>query len=185
MDSTEAGLLQVAAKKKLGRPPYKHLQHKQDDSPTVVEPVLRTALDDTALERQERIPFGGFTYKLEVANKDPNFFYYWQKDVGDNINRMLRAGYEFVSARDHGSETLTNQDVHGGNQSLTDRYERNGGRDEFGRHYNLVLMRQPMEFHLADKKLEEKLADDIDMAIRRQPQGVNAYGAIDMNKGRE
>ena len=29
--------------------------------------------------------------KLEVAYKDPAYFYCWQKDVGDNLRRMKAA----------------------------------------------------------------------------------------------
>lgn len=134
-----------------------------------------------------RVPFGGFTYKLEVANKDPNWWYYWFRDTGDTIERALRAGYEFVTRRQANRmlpEELTNRDVHGGNQSLTDDVRVHGGRDDRGRDYNLVLMRQPMEYHMEDLAAEQALTDDVDKAISRQNfqnrNIANKYGDVTM-----
>ena len=82
-------------------------------------------------ELPTRVPFGGFTYKLEVANKDPNFWYYWFRDEGDQLERALSAGYEFVTRRQAGRvlpEALMNRDLHGGNQSLNDDVRVHGGR---------------------------------------------------------
>lgn len=134
-----------------------------------------------------RVPFGGFTYKLEVTNKDPAYWYYWFSDRGDTIERALRAGYEFVNRREANRlmpEELTNRDVHGGNQSLTDDVRVFGGRDEYGRDFNLVLMRQPMEYHLEDMAAEEARNDEIDRSITRQSfqnhNIANKYGDVTM-----
>lgn len=189
MDATEAGLLQVAAKRKPGRP-AKHVQPGPELEPA--QRVYRTQLegDEQVQMRAERVPFGGFSLKLEVKNKDPNFYYYWFKDEGDMLTRAEEAGYEYVSPRQAGMrERLTNRDVHGGNQSIVDRIERTGGRDEFGRHYNLVLMRQPMEYHLLDKAAADKVTDEVDNAINRQTfSGSNVaqkYGDVQMNRAKE
>jgi hypothetical protein len=135
-----------------------------------------------------RVPFGGFNYKLEVANKDPSFFYYWQKDVGDNLERMQRAGYEFVTRKQAGRElpeSLTNRDLYGAKESLDDRLCVHGGRDEYGKEYKLYLMRQPMEFHEEDARRDAERADLIDQSIRRQTFGsstiANKYGSVDMS----
>jgi hypothetical protein len=161
-------------KRRPGRP-------KKDVAPTVVEERRQNRDVPT------RVPFGGFTYKLEVANKDPNYWYYWFKDRGDNIERALRAGYEFVTRREANRlmpDELTNRDVHGGNQSMTDDVRVNGGRDEFGRDYNLVLMRQPMEFHNEDLAAEQSRTDEVDRAIIRQNfenrNIANKYGDVTM-----
>ncbi len=135
---------------------------------------------------KRRVPFGGLQYKLQVENTDPDYFYYWQKDVGDNIQRMLDAGFEYVTRREAGKnapETLTNRDVTGGNQSLTDQVRVNGGRDEFGKYYDLVLMKQPMAWHLQDAAQKAKKADEADTAIKRQAfagqdDTGNRYGDI-------
>jgi hypothetical protein len=123
-------------------------------------------------KRPARVPFGGLSYKLEVKHKDPAYWYYWFRNRGDEVERAKAAGYEFVSRRQaRGAELpeeLTLRDVDGGNQSLDDRYERFGGRDEFGRDYTMVLMRQPMEYHLEDHKADQAAADRIDEAIFRQ-----------------
>lgn len=139
----------------------------------------------TAPKKRVRIPFSGFSYKLEVAHKDPGYFYYWQKDVGDNLERMLLAGYEFVTRRQAGRELppeLTNKDIYGGKESLDDRLSVFGGRDEFGREYRLFLMRQPLEYHEEDEALARRRADAVDESIRRQNFGgstiAQKYGEV-------
>ena len=143
-------------------------------------------LREERVKRPTRVPFGGLVYKLEVKYKDPDYYYYWFRARGDEIDRAKNAGYEFVTRRQARgtelAEELTIKDVDGGNQSVDDRYERNGGRDEFGREYNMVLMRQPMEYHLQDKALDDAAADRVDEAITRQEfKGENVaskYGNI-------
>ena len=189
MDSETVGRMIGEQRRTRGRPPRKHIQPTPD---TIVETprmdLGATDLADTG--RSPRVPFGGFSYKLEVKNKDPNYYYYWFKDEGDMVKRALRAGYEFVTERDAtGGVFMTNQDVHGGNQSLTDRYEITGGKDEHGRHFNMVLMRQPMAYHLEDKAAEERRVDEIDVAINRQSFQdttlTNKYGEVNMSRGKE
>jgi hypothetical protein len=142
--------------------------------------------EDGRAKRPDRVPFGGLTYKLEVKHKDPDYYYYWFRNRGDEIERAKAAGYDFVTKKQaRGAELpeeLTLRDVHGGNQSIDDRYERFGGHDEFGREYTMVLMRQPMEYHLKDKAADDRAADRIDEAITRQEfAGKNIaqkYGSI-------
>jgi len=145
-------------KKKPGRPRKAPL-----DVPTGVTQEVQ-ALP----EKRARVPFGGFTYKLEVAYKDPAYFYCWQKDTGDTLRRMEAAGYERVSRRTaRAIEALSNRDVSGGNQALDDTFWVHGGTGEYGREYRLVLMRQPMEFWLEDQAAIKQASDHIDQAIHR------------------
>lgn len=151
-------------------------------------PVVSVGTEANIEATDVRVPFGGLSYKLEVVNKDPNYHYRWFRNESDRLTRALRAGFEFVSRRSAGGgrsmERLTNKDVHGGNQSITDRFEVHGGRDDYGREFNLVLMRQPMEYHLQDAAAKAAASDDIDMSIRRQAsaQGnvANKYGNVTM-----
>ena len=153
-----------------------------------IEKAMATpAADRTSREAPVRVPFGGFSYKLEVANKDPAFWYYWFKDTGDTIKRALRAGYQFVSQRESGDltpEALTNRDVNGANESVSGDTRKFGGRDEYGREYQLVLMKQPIEFHEADMQAENAKADEVDQAIFRQGIDRNnvatKYGNVTM-----
>lgn len=131
------------------------------------------AVDERRESREvpTRVPFGGLNYRLEVVNKDPDYFYYWFNDRGDTIERALQAGFQFVSRREVKRvvpEELTNRDVNGGNQSIADDVRVFGGRDEYGRDFQMVLMRQPMEYHLQDQKAKDAKVDEIDLAIRRQ-----------------
>ena len=143
---------------------------------------------ESRVARPERVPFGGMTYKLEVKNKDPNYYYYWFRNRQDELKRAEAAGYDYVTPRMQRlgelTEEVTNRDVDGGNQSVEGRTERYGGRDEFGREYVMVLMRQPMEYHLQDLAADQKAADAIDEAITRQEfDGKNIaqkYGSINV-----
>lgn len=133
-------------------------------------------------ERKRRVPFGGFVSKLEVANKDPAYFYYWQKNTGDYIQRMLDAGYEFVRERDarrYAPETLTNTS----NQSIDGRVEIFGGREANGQEYSLVLMRQPMEYHLEDMEHQEKRNQAIDEAVYRGEFDNDPYRDGNISQG--
>ena len=165
--------LRTPPKRKPGRPP--NVKVLPDAIPNPEMPVP---------EKKARVPFGGFTYKLEVAYKDPNYHYEWFKDVGDVLRRALSAGYEYVSYRTARSlEELTNKDVHGGNQSLDDTMRRHGGVGEYGREYQLVLMRQPMEFYVEDNATRMSKTDEIDDSIyRREFTGGktvgNSYGDV-------
>jgi hypothetical protein len=128
-------------------------------------------------EKGKRVPFGGLSYKLAVANKHPDYFYCWFKDHGDMLQRAQAAWYEFVSPREARGVELTNRDVHGGNQSVQgDRYEVFGGRDEWGKGYNMVLMRQHNQYHDEDLALAEEQNMQVDAAIRRQPDKAGQYG---------
>jgi hypothetical protein len=126
------------------------------------------------------------TYKLEVKYKDPDYFYYWFRNKADELDRAIAAGYDYVTRQQARgtelAEELTLKDVDGGNQSIDGRYERFGGRDEFGREYNMVLMRQPMEYHLEDVAADNAASDRIDEAITRQEfQGKSVaqkYGSV-------
>ena len=137
----------------------------------------------------QRIPFGGLVRKLYIPNKDPNYFYYWQKDAGDNIKRMLQAGYEFVDSKTAGVEVPEMlADAEGMERSDLDGTLRvHGGVGEGGRDYGMVAMRIPKELHEEDMRALDARADAIDTAIQRQAfdgkQGMDSatsYGSVDM-----
>ena len=150
------------------------------------EAPLRTEREAAA---RKRVPFSGHYAKLEVNDKDPNYHYYWHKDSGDTLRRALAAGYEFVDMRGQNRlapENLNNRDLNVANHSIVGRYEINGGKDEWGREFSLVLMRQPMEFHQEDQKLRDAKSDEVDAAIRRQTHTgkavvENAYGSAQLS----
>lgn len=125
---------------------------------------------DTPERYRERVSFSGMSKKLDVAYKDPNFYYYWQKDTGDNLQRMLRAGYEFVdaeTAKMQVPEMLTNRDV-SGRTDVDGALRVHGGVGEGGRDYGMVLMRIPMELHEEDMAAHEERNKAIDSSIHRQ-----------------
>ena len=129
--------------------------------------------EEAPVRYRERIPFSGLSKKLDVAYKDPEFYYYWQKDTGDNIARMLRAGYEFVdpqTAKMQVPEMLTSTDVNP-RTDVDGALRVHGGVGEGGRDYGLVLMRIPMKLHEEDMQDHETRNLAIDSAIHRQAFG--------------
>ena len=136
-----------------------------------------SAAEEALPEKGKRVPFGGLSQKLAVYNKDPNYFYCWFRDQGDTLQRAQAAWYEFVSPREARGVKIGTRDVHGGNQSvLGDRYEVFGGRDEFGRGYNMVLMRQEIQYYQEDMAVASTSSDQIDHALRRQASEPGRYG---------
>ena len=155
----------------MGRPKGSRNKHKRPAK------VASTPAQQVTELRAEREPYGGFQSRLEVRNKDPNYFYFWHKDTGDNIQRALAAQYKFVSRRNAGRELpeeLAND--RSGNRA-DDTLKVYGGQGDYGREYELVLMRLPMELHLQDQKMREKRYDAIDAGIARHDlDGVAARG---------
>ncbi|GAF88295.1 unnamed protein product [marine sediment metagenome] len=145
------------------------------------EPSGEKALDDDKPGRRKRVPFAGVVRKLHVAYKAPGYYYYWQKDTGDNIQRMRQAGYELVdakTARMEVPEMLTNSDV-SARTDLDGALRVHGGVGEGGRDYGMVLMRIPNALHEEDMAALAGKADEIDSAISRQAfQGGKETGLI-------
>ena len=160
----------------MGRPKGSKNKTRRKPKPVQAE-AARPDSPAVADMRAERVPYSGYQSRLEVRNKDPNYFYYFHKDTGDNIQRALAAGYRFVSRRDAGRELpeeLVN-DRQGNRADDTLRVF--GGQGDYGREYELVLMRLPMKLHLEDRKKREAVYDSIDSSIaRRDLDGVAAKG---------
>ena len=134
--------------------------------------------------RPKRVPIGGVRYKLNVNNKDPNYFYYWAKEEGDWIQALKLAGYQDVSVRDTGNvvgEELLNGEVY---NSLDDVMRVHGGYGERGP-YKLRLMRQHLDDHKEDQALEAARIDATDTALRRQEFDgryiENKYGDVSIS----
>ncbi len=146
-------------------------------------PVAEVRETRAAQEVTERQSFGGFSDKLKVYNKDPNYFYFWHAERNDDIERALLAGYKFVSRRDAGRELPEALRDQNNRDTLEDGPMRiHGGSGEFGRSYKLVLMRQPQDLHEKDMAERAKRADLVDSSIKRlQIEGVEdskVYGDV-------
>lgn len=141
------------------------------------------------VERKEtfkREPFGGRRMKLSVTGKDPNFHYGWFRDQGDNLIRLRRAGYEPVSFREAGREVPEAIENTDDRLRPEDVCRTHGGIGEGNIPYNLILMKQPMEFHKEDLGLKQDQTNEIDQSIYREEfsdgkVSGNMYGDINVS----
>lgn len=142
------------------------------------QPLAAVAESQAPGKSVHREPFGGFQDKLAVYNKDPNYFYFWHAERGDDIERAIAAGYRFVSRREAGRElpealrTGNDMDREDGPMRI------HGGAGEYGRAYKLVLMRIPKELHDADMAARAKRPDAVDAAIFRKKDDEGFYGDV-------
>jgi hypothetical protein len=114
----------------------------------------------------DRVPMGGRQKRLVIANKDPNYFYYFFRDLDDTIFRAKQAGYREISYREAGQQVP--EGLPGDpKRKPTDPYRQHGGRDDGGARYDLVAMKLPMELRREDEARLAAQADAIDSAIMR------------------
>ena len=125
--------------------------------------VNRTENKDTF----KREAFGGRRLRLSVLNKDARYHYGWFRDQGDNLVQLRRAGYEPVTFREAAREVPEALENAEERLRPEDSCRTYGGMGEGGRPYNMILMKQPIEFYEADQADGAKRADDIDEAIFR------------------
>lgn len=136
--------------------------------------------------RRERTPLGGYVAKLDVRNKDPNFYYHWIVDKADRVARAKDAGYEFVRRGEvtvRGSEAYSYRDI-GVEDKTDDRICVHGGVGEFGREYKQYLMKLPMELRKEDLLMKRERTLEVDRTIQRQHMEnvnvANKYGNVSM-----
>lgn len=116
----------------------------------------------TAGERK-RIPLTLPTQKLQVP-EIPGYHLHWFRGTQARIQQAQNAGYDFVRPEE---VQINNVSLGGdasktGNTDLGDRVSVAGGDiDDKGDAVRLYLMKQPMEFHLEDKKILQDRNDSI------------------------
>ena len=153
-------------------------------------PARKSVSDETESRpnKPSRVPMGAYQAKLEVLNKDPNFFYYWHHNRGDNLQRALEAGYEFVHRG--GRERVKGQEAHeysdiGVVDKSDTRFAIHGGVGDYGREFKLYLMKMPMEFRKEDDEMRHQRTMDIEESINRQEFDgsavVNKYGNVSIH----
>jgi hypothetical protein len=117
-------------------------------------------------KKLERVPLGHVNkFEFEDLDKE-NFFYYVVNAARKGqVQRFLRAGFEFVtddgSAYKEGVADVTQMDT---------RVTRDMGFGDVG-----YLMRQPMRFHKEDKELKRQQIDNIEKQMRPD-KSKNQYG---------
>ncbi len=128
---------------------------------------------DTSVNRTEdkgtfkRVAFGGRRLRLDVSGKDPGYHYGWFRDQGDSYVSLQQAAYQKVSFREAQRECP--EKLEGVDERLRpeDTCRTHGGVGEGGRPYDMVLLKQPMQFFLEDQAAQERRNAEIDIAITR------------------
>lgn len=132
---------------------------------SVVNPTKQTTNDG----KRERVPFGGNRQRLSVANKDPNYFYYFFNMVEDRIQRALNAGYVFVTKKEAAEREITvgDPDVAHGSEDLNDKVTKVVGKYDNGQPIVGVLMKIHNDLHEEDLAEKARNNDEIDNALQR------------------
>jgi len=144
-----------------------------DDGTTPVKRKPGRPRKDVAIEQDarketfKREPFGGRRLKLAVSGKDPAYHYGWFRDQGDNLIRLRRAGYVPVSFRE--AEREVPEAIENTDDRLRpeDACRTHGGLGEGNIPYNMILMKQPIEFYDEDRKVKQQANEAIDTAVLR------------------
>lgn len=112
---------------------------------------------------RKRIPMSLPIQKLQVPDI-PGYHLHWMRGSAGRIQQAQNAGYEFVRPDE---VALNNVGIGGdadktGNTDMGDRVSViSGDTDEQNQAVRLYLMKQPMEFYLADQKIAQGRNDDI------------------------
>ena len=133
--------------------------------------MTKEAIAKAPAGRVRRTPVGRRNV-LTVSGKEPGYVYRVVNDMGDNVQRFLNAGYEFVDAKDVtigdtriGAPTATgsNAEAHVG-----------GGTKAF-------VMRQREDFYLEDQAAKQTHVDAIEASTKQEALNGN-YGKLDITR---
>ena len=155
----------VTLRKPGGRP-------KKDSRPAPVAAKLER------IARADRVPVTDFRDRLDIKNKDPEYYYYWQIGAHENdaaIIQYLNGGYELV--RD-------NEGVIAGEKSVMQ--SRHGNGDPItvfnGDGRWLYLMKIHMDLHKEDVAIASQRQIDIENALFSgdtvRQSGFKTYGKV-------
>lgn len=117
------------------------------------QPVVRSEADRPV--RAKRIPFGAARSKLGVTMSVPGYHLHWVNDAAGRVAEAQAGGYTFVEPKEVG-------DAASGTQ-----VKRLVGTQEDGSALYAYLMKIEDEFYAEDQKLNTKIADEFEQAIRR------------------
>ncbi len=126
---------------------------------------------DVRITRETRIPLGGFRDKLTVTNKDPNFHYFWELDLGERgtkIARALQAGYVFVKAEEEPQVGEAAIYVAEGLGNII-RVAAGGG-------YYHYLLKIPKEWYKEDQDRIQERVNQTEQSMMGKPPQENFYG---------
>lgn len=136
---------------------------------TAAPPAVESSPDAKTLapasERvKDRVPFSGFTKKLDVRTKLPGYVLYWINDEPGRIPTLERHGFEFVNSNEVPEyTTLDGFDQNRDLGSRVSRPTRSTGVD--GKPMLMYLMKLPIEFAQQDAAAHNARQAEIDRAI--------------------
>lgn len=122
--------------------------------------------------RVRRTPVGRRNV-LTVTGKDPDYFYRFVNDTGDNVQRFLSAGYEFEEAK---NVTIGDTRI-GAPTGVGSNAEASvgGGTKAF-------LMKQRKDYYAEDQAAKAAHVDAIEASTKQEALDGN-YGKLEINKG--
>lgn len=137
---------------------------------TVAPPAVQSSPDAKKLapasERvKDRIPFGGFTKRLDMDISIPGYVLYWINDTPGRIDTLRQHGFEFVDRSElpGGVQTMDGLDQNRDLGSRVSRPTRSTNPD--GQALHMFLMKLPIEFFNQDQAAIAARQAAIDQAI--------------------
>lgn len=121
--------------------------------------------------RVRRTPVGRRNV-LTVTGKEPGYVYRVVNDVGDNVQRYLNAGYEFVDA-----SKVTIGDTRIGAPTATG----SNAEAQVGGGTKAFVMRQKDEFYQEDQAAKQALVDKMEAATKEKALDGN-YGKLEISR---
>ena len=106
---------------------------------------------------------GGLQLKLTVAKELPGWHLFWENDVDNRIERLLGAGFEFVTPEEVGMRSLTQRIV--SDEEITNRVSKYVGTTEEGKAMRAYLLKCPEELWEDVQMVVNDLADERDRDI--------------------
>lgn len=121
--------------------------------------------------RVRRTPVGRRNV-LTVSGKEPGYFYRVVNDVGDNVQRYLNAGYEFVDAKD-----VTIGDTRIGAPSAVG----SNAQAHVGGGTKAFVMRQKEEWYKEDQAAKQDHIDQLEATTKEKALDGN-YGKLEISR---
>jgi len=106
---------------------------------------------------------GGLQLKLTVGHTIPGMHLFWENDVDNRIERLLGAGFDFVSPDEVGMQSLTKRIVE--DSEVTNRVSKYVGTTEDGKAMRAYLLKCPEELWEDVQMVVNDLADERDRDI--------------------
>lgn len=126
-------------------------------------------------ERPKRTSMSGSRMRMSIdaEDQDPNFHYAWINDQRGLLQRAHRAGYEHVTTKEMPTWGEVGVESSNSTSSVVQTNVGNG--------VTAYLMKQPMEYHLEDRKEMDDLIDSREADMKKQLNSgkEGTYGKVE------